>query len=117
MTGQRRHATIQLLANDAARRMLTADEPPLSVEAIAIGLIAGCAENFDRVRLRIEAVQVVAWNVAKDEDAVLSAPNRTLGETESARTLRHWLVAHDARQFQVVNVQMTHAWPTDPGGW
>jgi hypothetical protein len=75
-------------------------EPTLSVEAIAVGLIAGRAEYLDRARARIEAVEAVAGSVAKDEDAVVSAPNWTFGEAKSARTRRHWLVADNVRQLE-----------------
>jgi hypothetical protein len=88
--------------------VFAADEAALPIEAIAIGLVARGAENLDRVRAGIEAVQAVAWNVAEDEDAVLSAPNGTFSEAKSARAPRHWLVADDARQPRVANVQMTH---------
>ena len=98
MARQRRHAAIRLLANDPARRMLAADEPTFSVEAIAVRLVARRAKNLDRVRTGPETVQAVARNVAEDKNAVLLSPNGTFREAKSARALHEGFGGDDARK-------------------
>src|ERR1700689_5269768 len=55
--------------------MFATDEPALAVEAIAVGLVARRTESLDPVSAGLKAVQAIARNIAKDEDALFSAPN------------------------------------------
>ncbi len=67
LVGDERQATVVLSADHAAATVLARDEPALTVDGVAVGVVRGMTEDADRAIALVEAHHPVVGDVREDE--------------------------------------------------